>query len=391
MKTRLVFILMLVCTGLFAQSADTLSVMNVSMYANPFYESYSRNFHGAEAAGRGYTGAAVLGGAEAGLINPAVMMADSAYAFAEISVKPSQDVDGLIFNANYVSPMPLGIFGFGFPVGSRMVLSAMYSNPKSIQLQDFIIEINQGADLVVRSPKYNLHQFSALANYRVIDSIRLGLAAHYQLHNYFDPIFLHSYDRVEESVAALRLQPGILMEHGPFMAGLSATLPTPIEVDLRYGNYDYDLPLELSGGLSYTKGEYRLSGDCGFINDSALDGRFNDRFSLHLGGERHRENRIFRAGYMYRSDVWEGEIMLPLNTTANADTSMFWEDVPTSMRVKNDSQHFITAGISYLFKHGKIDASIMHCIIGDNPQTQFNIGLGIKLNTFFSKELPERR
>ncbi|MDD5535560.1 MAG: hypothetical protein PHS36_00025 [Candidatus Cloacimonetes bacterium] len=391
MKIRFIFILMLACTGLFAQGVDTLFVLNAPMYANPFYEYYSRNFHGAEAAGRGYTGAAVLGGIQSGLINPAVMRADSASVFAELSIKPPQNVDRMIFNANYVSPMPLGIFGFSFPLGKKMLLSTMYSNPKSIDLQDFIIEINQGADLVQRSPKYNLHQFSLLANYRVLYSLSVGMAAHYQLHNFDDPIFLRTYDRVTKSTPALRLQPGILLQRGPVMAGVSAVLPTDIDVDLRYARYYYTLPLELSAGLSYTKGMYRLSGDFGYINDSAVDDRFNDRYSLHMGAEKHSENRIFRAGYMFRSNVWDGEIMLPENTAANADSSMFWDDVPTSMLIKDGAQHFLTAGITYLFKHGQIDASIMHCIVGENRQTQVNIGLGVKLSTFFAKELAVKR
>ena len=94
---------------------------------------------------------------------------------------------------------------------------------------------------------------------------------------------------------------------------------------------------------------------------------------------------------MFRSNVWDGEIMLPENTAANADSSMFWDDVPTSMLIKDGAQHFLTAGITYLFKHGQIDASIMHCIVGDNRQTQVNIGLGVKLSTFFAKELAVKR
>ncbi|MDD4231668.1 MAG: hypothetical protein PHU48_03295 [Candidatus Cloacimonetes bacterium] len=389
MKQCLIIFMLIIAVGIFAQSADTLWVFNAPQFANPFYETYSRNYLGVEAAGRGYTGAAVLSNAHSALINPAVMTADSANIFIEFGIKPPQNEDELKFNANYVSPTPLGVFGFSMPLNSKWNIAAMYNNPKSIYLEDFIIEINQGASIVAISPKYYLHQFSAVANYKLTDKVSLGMALHNQIHYFYNPIFLRSYAKVSDTAYRVRMQPGFLFKQDKWMVGGSALLPGKIDVDLRYGKYEYPLPLELNAGLSYTSGQHRLSGDFSFVNDSAVDEKFSSRYGVHLGAEKRVENHIIRAGYMFKSNVWDGRVMLAENTTANADTSIFWLDVPNSLDVKDNNQHFLTAGLGYLFKHGQINVSLLHCIIGENRQTQVNMGLSIKLNTFMSSKLLE--
>lgn len=387
MKFRLLLILSLLGTMLFAQNTTPLEDLSTPQFASPLYDGFSRNYLGAEAAGRGYTGAAVLGSISGALINPAVLMPDSAMVFTEIGIKPPQNENTLPFNSNYVSTTPLGMFGFSGQAGSRFALAALYSNPKSIMLESYSILINQGAWIVERKPKYNLHQFSGLLSYKAMDNLNLGIALNSQIHSIADPLYLRTYDRVERTRYALRIQPGMLYRMGYVMVGASAILPAKIDWDLRYGQYESTLPLEVTGGISFSKENYRFSGDISYINDKAVDSRFSDRYGLHLGAEQREGNRIFRAGYMYRSNIWDGMLKIPENT-ANPDSSMFWDDLAQEMPIRDNQQHFLSVGLGYLFKFGQINISAMQCIVGDTRQTQINLGLGIKLNTFMRKELP---
>jgi hypothetical protein len=387
MKVRILLVLIVLFSVLQAQERGSLEELSAPQFTNPFYESFSRNYLGAEAAGRGYTGAAVPGNASGALVNPAVMMPDSAHVFTELNIKPSQDEVNLPLNSNYTSPMPLGLFGINARIGSRLAIAGMYSNPKSINLQAFSIEINQGAWWVERFPKYYLHQISAMASYKAMENLSLGLSLHNQIHYLDDVIFLRTYDRIERSEYALRIQPGVFWQTGEFGLGASATIPSNIDWDLHYARYDTVLPLELNAGVSYTKDSYRLSADMAFINDSAISDEFSDRYSAHLGVEKRDGNRILRAGYMFRSNVWDGDLMLPVNTSAEADSSMFWDDVATSLPIKDNSQHFLSVGIGFFFKHGLINLSAMQCIVGENPQTQINLGIALKLSTFRRKEI----
>jgi hypothetical protein len=71
MRTTLILILLLFCAGLAAGPADTLSVLNMPQLANPFFDFFTRNYLGVEAAGRGYTGTSVPGSGQNLFLNPA--------------------------------------------------------------------------------------------------------------------------------------------------------------------------------------------------------------------------------------------------------------------------------------------------------------------------------
>ena len=385
MKKYLLFLSMLVVISLQAQSADTLQVIPMPQYANPFYEAFSRNYLGVEAAGRGYTGTAVAGSAQGALINPAIMMTDSTRVFTEVNIKPPVDAEGLAFSSRYSSPAPFGTLGVSFPLGTKIAAAVIYSNPKSLVLDDFSVVINQGADLVTRFPKYYLHQLSAAARYQLNDEWNLGLSVHNQLHYLDDVIFLRTYDRVRDYSYSLRFQPGLFYQAGDLGLGLSAMLPTPIKWDLKYAAYDLTLPLELSAGLSYTKDIYRISTDFRYIQDSALDDNFEDRMSIHLGAERREGNKILRAGYFYSSNIWDGTVLLPIDADS-VDESIFWDDVSPTLPVKDNTQHFLSVGFGYFFRDGTINLSALTTVVSDSPCTQINLSLSLYLSSFKRKD-----
>lgn len=384
MKTAFASILLILCTVLSANAADTLHTFDMPQFANPIYDFYSRNYLGVEAAGRGYTGTSILGSAQNWALNPAAMVVDSAKVFLEANVKPPLDAEGLGFNSRYSSPVPLTIFGFSFPLGSRFAAAISYSNPKSIILDDFSIEINQGADMVVRYPKYYLHQATASLACHFSDNLHLGVNLHNQLHYLDDVLFLRTYARVQDYKYSLRLQPGIIFGNNHWGAGLSATLPTPIKWDLEYATYDTELPLEASAGVHYAFDSNRIAMDFRVRQDSAISDAFDDHFSMHLGGEKRIANTIYRVGYFYSSDVFSGIIKLP--TIAEPDTSMFWDAVSTTLPISDTSQHFVSLGLGHLFRDGSINLSLMHALVGEQRQTQVNLSLSLYLSSFTRKD-----
>ncbi len=386
MKLRFFIFGLVLISALGAQSADTLFVLQSPQYMNPMYEAFSLNYLGVEAAGRGYTGTGVPGSAQEAFLNPAVMMVDSARVFTEINIKPPIDADGLVFQSRYSSPVPFGVLGVSFPLGQKLAAAITYSNPKSLVLDDFSIVILQGADVVTRYPRYYLHQFSGMANYQVLDQLKLGLSLHNQIHFLDDVIFIKTYDRIREYKYALRVQPGILYQTHDLTAGLSLTLPTKMDWDLTYAQYDTVLPLEASAGLSYAKDRYRFSSDFRYSQDSAIDDKYEDRYSIHLGAERRDGNKIMRAGYFYKSNVWDGRVLLPLNTSAQADSSIFWDDVARTLPIEDNSQHFISIGFGYFFRDGNINLSALTAVASEFKTTQINLSLSLYLSAFKRKD-----
>ena len=386
MRTTLILILLLFCAGLAAGPADTLSVLNMPQLANPFFDFFTRNYLGVEAAGRGYTGTSVPGSGQNLFLNPAGMLADSLKAFVEVNIKPPINTRGFGTNSNYSSPVPLAVFGLGFSLSDKIAAGITYSNPKSIILDDFSIEINQGNDLVTRYPTYYLHQVSASLAYHPLPKLHLGLNLHNQLHFLDDVLFLRSYERIRDYKYTLRMQPGVILGDQQLGIGLSATLPTPVKWKLKYADYDTELPLEVSAGAHYAFDVYRLAGDVRYRQDSKISDQFEDHLSLHLGAERRFANNVYRLGYFYSSDVFSGIVKIPLNTTALADTSIFWDDVSQEVPIKDTSQHFLSIGFSHLFRDGSVNLSAMHSFIGEYRQTQVNLSLSLYLSSFKRKD-----
>jgi len=386
MKKWLLLLMVVAAFSLSAQSPDTLFTQALPQFANPFYEVYSRSYLGAEAAGRGFTGASILGEAGGFLINPATLRPDSARVFMEVNIKPPIDAYGYAYPSRYSSPVPFGMLGMSMPLSGKIGAALLYNMPKSIVLDDFSVKINMGDDIVQRYPKYYLNQVSGGLSYKASSILQLGLALHGQLHYLDDVVFLRTYDRVRDYSYSLRVQPGLVVSTGPLAAGLSMMPPTNVDWDLKYSTYDGLLPTLVTAGASYTKGLYRVAADVEWENTAAIDDKFADRLSLRLGGERREGNLIYRLGYFFNSNIFEGTLMMPVNTSATADTSIFWNDVAVSVPIKNNAQHFLSGGVGYYFRDGSLNLSFLQTIVGEDKATRVNLSLSLYASSFTRKK-----
>ncbi len=164
-------------------------------------------------------------------------------------------------------------------------------------------------------------------------------------------------------------------------------MPAKINWDLKYAEYETTLPLEVSAGVHYAFDTYRLAGDVRYRQDSETSPAFDDHISVHIGGEKRKDNNIYRLGYFYSSDVFSGLIRIPENTTGNADTlSIFWDDVNPILPIKDTTQHFLSIGFGHLFRDGSLNVSVMHAFASKQAQTQVNLSLSLYLSSFKRKD-----
>lgn len=358
--------------------------LTLPQFSNPFYDAFTRNYVSAIAAGRGYTGIADQAGIGNALLNPAGVIPDSASIAVEVDIKPPVEAEGYPMYANYTSPVPFGMLGLSSDLGSGFAGGIIYNVPKSVTLDDFSFYINQGQDFVQRFPTYYLHQITANLSYHKAP-LHIGLNLHNQLHYNDDPIFLRTYDRVRDYQYSFRIQPGIIYDLGAARVGLSMMPPSKYTWDIKYANYDALAPLWLSGGVKIANRKYAGLLDSEWEQTSAIDSQFSDRFSLKAGAEKYSGAMTYRLGYHYSSNVYKGLIRLASNTAA-PDTSLFWQDVPDSLYIADNSQHSITIGLSYKHRSGSIDLSAMQTIVSDTPKTQINLSLSFYLSTFTRKK-----
>jgi len=362
--------------------ADSLYLL-LPQFSNPFYDTFSRNYIGSTSAGRGYTGVSVLGGLDNALLNPASVLPDSAKFFIEMNIKPSLEAEGYPLYANYTSPFPLGLLGLSFALENKFSLGVLYNLPKSITLDDYSFFINQGADLIQRFPVYNLHQATALIAFHN-GPLHLGLNLHNQFHYIDDPIFLRSYERIRDSQYHLRLQPGIIYQLGSANIGFSMMPATKFSWNLKCANYDFKMPLWLTGGIEFVKPEFTLATEAEWEQTSDICDSFNDRFTFKAGLEKMSDKLVYRLGYHFTSNVYSGMIRLAQNVV-NPDTSNAWNTVPQAVFIEDNAQHSLTAGLSYRFKNGIFNLSAMQVILGDVNKTQINLSLCFYLNYIFRK------
>ncbi|HNW24263.1 MAG TPA: hypothetical protein PLE33_02215 [Candidatus Cloacimonas sp.] len=370
---------------LFAQ-ADTLS-LPLPQFSNPFYDSFSRNYIGTTAAGRGYTGVSFRGDIDNALLNPASVVPDSSQVFVELNIKPSLEAYGYPLYANYTSSIPIGLMGVSIPVDDKFTFGMLYNVPKSITLEDFSFFINQGADIIQRFPTYSLHQATALIALHS-GPLHLGLDLHNQLHYIDDPIYLRTYERIRKSKYCLRLQPGIIYQLGPANIGFSMMPETKFNWNLKYANYDFLMPLWLTGGIGINKSDYTFAAEAEWEQTSEICDDFDDHYTLKAGFEKIKGKTTYRLGYLFSSNVYSGMIHLGQNTV-NPDTINAWNSVPTAVFIEDNAQHSVTAGLSYRHKNGTLNFALMQVIMGDVKKTQINLSLSLYLSSIFrNKEYP---
>lgn len=372
--------------SLCSQNTDSLN-LPLPQFMNPFYDSFSRNYFGAPATGRGYSGAAYLGDVAGVSLNPASLLPDSTQLSMELNLKPPKQTFGYPTYAQYSSRLPFAMASLSGKLGKDISASIIYSLPKSIYLDDFTMFINQGAGYVQRFPAYYLYQFSLNAAYHK-PLFHLGLNIHNQVHYLDDPIFLHTFERVRSNKYALRVQPGIIVGNDKLSLGVSAMPPSKFKWDLKYATYDVVQPLWVNTGISYREGLNRWLVDAEYEQFSKICDEYSDRLILKIGYERNLGRIVYRLGYLYSPEVYSGVIRLPANPNATIESSFWWGTVPSTITIDKNGQDFITGGLSYYHQYGSVNLAAMQVIAGKTTQAQFVFSLSFYPNSIRQKGSP---
>ena len=160
MRFTLLFLLIFTALGLFAQETPVLDYPQPE-YVNPIYDCYSHNYLSTRAMGRGNTGAGLMGAVDHLLLNPAGYLPEKGSLHLELLVKPQIDNNYYRAEVNYNSPVPIGSAGFGGKLGENFSGALLYSNPKSISVDDFQVPMNFGYYIYRFITTFNLQQITA--------------------------------------------------------------------------------------------------------------------------------------------------------------------------------------------------------------------------------------
>lgn len=375
--------LLLAAVTLGAQAANTLD-FTTPQFTNPIYDSFSRNYLGTKAMGRGYTGVATLGGAENVLLNPAGYKADKPALYLEMLIKPPVNFDTIEGEDTFLSPVPFGIVGAGGSLGKDFTIAGMYSLPKTLQLDDFSVRMNLGAYMLQRYPAFNLHQFTANLAYHTGDW-HFGANLHNQIWYLGDFTVLRTFERIQEFKYVPRPQLGVLFTGKNLNAGISIEPEQAVDWDLKYVQYEAVLPMNVNAGLSVKTGATAINCDMGWENTAAINPEYKDRVTARLGVETRVRKFTYRFGYSFVPEVWHGTYRLPVNTTANADTALWWDFEPVTGNVDRNNQHFLHIGTTWHHRDGSINLAFMQDVAGQAHMTQISMSLELYFSAFRRK------
>ena len=389
MKRYCLLILVLTATAMMAQATDSLSFAH-PQNMDPVFEYYSRNYLSTKALGRGYTGVASQGGVESVLANPASYLIDRSALYAELLIKPPVNTGIYTGENNFTSPVPFGMVAAGGNVTDDLTWGAVYSLPKSMVMDAFNVEMNLGGYLLTRYPVYNLHQLTANLGLH-IGELNLGLNVHNQFHYYSDFTVLRTFERIREAKYVLRPQFGVLWNGPRLNLGFSYTPQSKLDWDLKYVQYDSSLPGDMIVGASLKDSNRRYHLEMNWENTSILHPEYKDRLVYKAGFEADVRKVTYRLGYMYRPEIWHGDYVLPINTTAHPDTALWWNFVATGGEVPKNDQHIVTGGFSWYFKDGSINVGLLYEIAGPAQMAQLSASLGLNFDFFKRRRHPAEK
>lgn len=388
MKKHLAIALLILFTGvIWAQAAPDSIDLPMPQFINPFYDSFAHNYLGTAVSGRGQTGVAYPGDLESVLLNPATYNPEKGMMAIQALIKPPVNASGfpVTYSSKFATRVPYGLVGIGGKLGARFSGSLIYSQPSAMMLDDWSIEMNQGAYLLQRYPKYYLHQITASAGYH-LDNLHFGLSLHNQMHYMDDVPFMRTFERIDDLKYVLRVEPGIMFTGDSGNVGLAFTPPVKTTWDLKYAEYETILPLKVAIGTAFKHGPRTFLLDLDWEQFSAIHRDYADRLRVKAGFEFTKKNVNYRLGYIYSPQVFEGMYNIPFNTTAEADSSVAWNDVVSVSTVEANSQHLLTAGFTFSHKYGTINGSVIQCVSPDAPVTQIGLALSFYLDALKSKD-----
>jgi len=388
MKRNFILALMLLMAGFALAQAEPDSIdLPMPQFINPFYDSFAHNYLGTAPAGRGQTGVGFPGGLETTLLNPAAYIPEKASIAVEALIKPPVDVSGfpVTYSSKFATRIPYGLVGVGGKLGGKFTGAVIYSQPAALMMDDWSIEMNQGAYLLQRYPKYYLHQITASVGYH-LSSLHFGLSVHNQFHYMDDVPFMRTFERIEDIKYIPRFEPGILLVGDSGNVGMSVTPPVKTTWDLKYAEYETILPLKVAIGTALKHGPRTFLLDLDWEQFSVIHRDYADRLRVKVGFEYKHKKIDYRLGYIYAPQVYEGYYNIPVNTSAEADSSNAWDGVVTFTTVDPNTQHLLSAGFTYNHKYGTISGSVIQSVSKDTPLTQIGLALSFYLEAFKSKD-----
>ena len=289
-------------------------IAEVSNFAAPefissIYDTYTKNYLGADISAMGNTGASRLGNISHGLLNPAVLYSKNIeFTFEILSKKNKRELDNNR-DSRYQSFSPLGLIGISLSPLKNFSTGLSVSTPKSILYDDFTWELPT-IEKIIKKPSFRETDFT-LTNAYKFSNLSLGL--NLILTNYFYEDYgeYWSFEYLEVDKYFMKYQPGIYYSKNNFSFGTSYIFKTKQKFNLATEKYNTTIPSKLTIETTYNLDNFSISAGFDYEKTSEQSSSYKDKKEYKFGMKIPLNKTILRLGFFSSPSIFSGEVNYP--------------------------------------------------------------------------------
>ena len=372
--------------------ASTFDSDDINYAYHPFCDYYSENFLGADAAGRGYSGVADMGGIESTLLNPASLHIENKVQFYyELGLKNNIGFLNEYYNNLEFSQYRKGTaYGLAYSINENYQIGLFFGKKHSINAELGPVIIYD----YYYAPVDTLHGYlkktcltiNIPLSYRVNDNFQLGASLNIEMYNSEQPLVLfdiygnHQLVKSKADFALIRPAIGLISSFNENIS-LGASFQNFVRkniiedatlVHIKY--LENTFPWEIRSGLKYRmqKIPLNLYFDFRHIHTSEYHD-MNDRNDFFIGADYKLKKYLLKIGYFSQNEYRDLSLKI-------SDEIDYWIDN------KPHDRHFLTLGGSYTWKQLNFSLSYIDSRIlspHEDSQRYFKFSVTFKpLKTF---------
>jgi hypothetical protein len=361
----------------FAEASDFVSPEFISSV----YDTYTKNYLGADVSSMGNTGGSRLSGLSHSLLNPASLRSKNIEFYCElISKRNKRELDNNR-DMRYQSNSPIGLVGISFSPIKNLSTGLSISTPKSILYDDFhwTLPTNQR---IIKRPAFKETDF-ILTNAFQLLNFSLGLNLILTNYLYEDYGEYWSFEYISINKKFIRYQPGIYYSYEDFSFGTSYTFKSKQLFSFGIEKYNTTIPSKFTFETTYNVNKMSISVGLDYEKTSEQSNLYKDRAQYKLGVKIPLNNTNLKFGFFSSPSIFSGDVNYP-----GLDL------MDESQHICNFSQansFFLTSGFEINLPYTKLMYSVIGDIANNSPVEMFfsvssNIsGLNKKIVSFINE------
>jgi len=353
MRKTFLLIMIILPIMMFAEASNFVAPEFISS----IYDTYSKNYLGADVSSMGNTGASRLGNISHALLNPAALYSKNIeISFEYLSKKNKGELDNNR-DMRYQSFNPIGLAGISLSLAKNWSTGLSISTPKSILYDDFHWSLPTN-ERIIKRPAFKETNF-ILTNAYKFSNLSLGLNLILTNSHYEDYGEYWSFEYLEINKNFMKYQPGLYYSYNNFSFGTSYTFKTKQKFDLREEKYDTTIPSKFTIETTYKLNKFYVSAGFDYVKTSEQSSLYSDKKQYKFGMKIPLNTTILRLGFFSSPSIFSGDVNYP--------GSDIMDDSQHIGNFSEANSFYLTGGLEFNLPYTKLTYSVISDISNNAP------------------------